>query len=79
MSGELVVIESEREPVPAVVRVLEEALERARAGEIRGVGLVAHTRGRCDATVYTLGEGTIASLVLACERLKHRLLEHSEP
>lgn len=76
--GQLVVVESERTVVPGVVEVLEDALRRARAGEIRAVGVVAHTRGLSDSTVFDLGEGTIASLVLACERLKLRLLAVGE-
>jgi hypothetical protein len=69
----------EPEPVAAVVALLEEMLERARAGEIIGVGVVAACSGRADATSYTIGEGNIASLVLACRRLERRLLDHEEP
>lgn len=76
--ADLVRIDSETAPVPEVVSLLEDALERARRGELRAVGLVAHSRGRCDATSYALGEGTIATLVLACRRLELRLLAHGE-
>jgi hypothetical protein len=68
----------EPEPVAEVVALLEEMLERARAGEIIGVGAAACS-GRADATSYTIGEGNIASLVLACRRLERRLLDHEEP
>jgi hypothetical protein len=40
------------------------------------VGVVAACSGRADATSYTIGEGNIASLVLACRRLERRLLDH---
>lgn len=66
------------EPVPEVVALLEDMLERAKAGEVIGVGVVSACRGRADGTAYALGEGSIASLVLACERLKLRLLMHEE-
>jgi hypothetical protein len=69
----------EPEPVAAVVALLEEVLERARAGEIIGVGVVVACSGRADATSYTIGEGNIASLVLACRRLERRLLDHEDP
>jgi hypothetical protein len=69
----------EPEPVAAVIALLEDALERARAGEIIGVGIVSACSGRAEATSYALGEGSIAALVLACRRLERRLLDHEEP
>ena len=79
MSGPIPLRVAEAEPVAAVVDVLEDMLARAKAGEIIGVGVVAACRGRCDATAYAIGEGTIASLVLANRRLERRLLDHEEP
>jgi hypothetical protein len=35
--------------------------------------------GRCEATAYALGDGGVAALVLATERLKARLLREGEP
>jgi hypothetical protein len=67
------------EPVAAVVELLEHAIERAKAGEIIGVAIAAATTGRCDLTSYALGEGSIATLVLANRRLEQRLLDHEEP
>lgn len=68
----------ETTPVPEVVAILEDALHRARAGEVIGVGLVMACSGRCEATSYALGAGDVATLVLATERLKVRLLAIGE-
>lgn len=69
----------EPEPIAAVVECLEHALDRAKRGEIIGVGLACATTGRCDLTAYVIGEATIATLVLANRRLEQRLLDHEEP
>ena len=58
--------------------VMEDMLERAKRGKIRGVAIAAACDQRSDATVYALGDEGIAPLVLACERVKLRLLEHCE-
>ena len=63
------------EPIADVVALLEDALDRAKRGEVIGVGLVLACDQRADGTVYALGDGDIATLVLGCERLKMRLLE----
>lgn len=68
----------EPEADPRVVALLEEALVRARAGELVSVGLVAQTQGRFELTAYELGDGAIAYLVLACRRLERRLLDLGE-
>lgn len=65
-------------PVPAVVELLSDALRRAHAGEIIGVGLALACTGRTESTTYALGEGSVATLVLATERLKMRLLREGE-
>ena len=62
-------------PVPAVVDALEDLLERAKSGEIRGFAVAASCDAGSDGTTYELGDGGIASLVLAMERLKLRLLD----
>lgn len=64
--------------VPEVVTLLEDALRRAREGEIIGVGLALACTGRAESTAYALGEGGVATLVLATERLKVRLLREGE-
>lgn len=64
----------EPEPVPEVVRLLEETLDRARRGEVIAVALAMGCTGRCDATAYALGASDLGTLVLACERVKARLL-----
>lgn len=65
-------------PVPEVVALLEDMLRRAHAGEIIALGVIAACTGRADASAYALGESDIATLVLACERLKMRLLREGE-
>ena len=64
--------------VPEVVALLQDALQRARDGEIIGVGLALACTGRAESTAYALGEGGVAALVLATERLKMRLLREGE-
>jgi hypothetical protein len=65
-------------PVEEVVSLLREVLARAEAGEVIGVGVAMACAGRCDATTYAVGDGNIATLVLACERMKARLLSVGE-
>lgn len=65
-------------PVPEVVALLEDMLRRAHDGEIIGIGIIAACAGHADATAYALGESNVASLVLACERVKMRLLREGE-
>jgi hypothetical protein len=69
---------AESGPVEEVVALLREVLARAEAGEVIGVGVAMACAGRCDATAYAVGDGNIATLVLACERLKARLLSVGE-
>ena len=69
---------AESGPVEEVVALLREVLARAEAGEVIGVGVAMACAGRCDATAYAVGDGNIATLVLACARLKMRLLIHGE-
>lgn len=65
-------------PVPSVVALLENILERARRGEIIGIIIGAACNRVCDASVFDLGESNIAVLLLAMERAKMRLLQHDE-
>jgi len=65
-------------PVPEVVALLEHMLRRAYDGEIIGLGVIAACTGRADASAYALGDADIATLVLACERIKARLLREGE-
>ena len=69
---------AESGPVEEVVALLREVLTRAEAGEVIGVGVAMACAGRCDATAYAVGDGNIATLVLACERMKARLLSVGE-
>lgn len=70
--------ELEHEPVDEVVMLLEDALRRARSGEVIGVALAMACTGRCDMTAYARGTADLGTLVLATERVKARLLAHEE-
>jgi hypothetical protein len=58
-----------------VVSVLRDALKMAENGEIRAVAVAFHVDRRSTGTVYAIGDGDVAHLVCALERLKMRLLE----
>jgi len=62
------------EPVPAVVRVLEEALEEARAGRIRAVGVFGQMSDGGTMSALALSEGGIDEMNLALDRLKIHML-----
>lgn len=74
--GELIAIELT--PVPGVVGLLEELLERAREGELRSLVVAAGTDMGGTATCYELGDGDVAHLVCAMERAKLRLLTDTD-
>lgn len=61
-------------PVPGVVDLLERALERARAGEIRGIAIATCSTGRTTDTAFDLGDGGVAALYLGVGYLGQRLL-----
>lgn len=68
-------------PDPSVIELLEEALEAARQGKLRAVGLVAALPSSGVATVYTVGSGIKtpwACLITATSVLHRRLLEDYE-
>ncbi len=69
---------SRQGPVPEVIALLEDMLRRAYDGEIIGLGVIAACTGRADASAYALGDADIATMVLACERIKARLLREGE-
>ena len=58
-----------------VVGVLEDMLARAKRGEVRAVALACHLVPTSTSTIYALGDGNVAHLVCALERVKLRLLE----
>lgn len=62
-----------------VIALLEDLLERARAGEIRGIAVAMSCSEACEATTYQLGDATIADLLLPLVRVQQRLLDHREP
>lgn len=63
------------EPVQAVLNALTMATAEALDGKVRGIAIAMTLDAHCEATVYELGDGGVAPLVLACERLKLRLLD----
>ena len=63
-------------PRDDVVEVLAELLERARDGHIRSVAIAWEARGSGTGSAFALGDGDLAHLVCAQERLKLRLLDH---
>lgn len=65
-------------PVPSVVAALQELLERAERGELRGFAMAGAADQNCDFNCYDIGDGNIAVLVLGVERVKARLLSHVE-
>lgn len=77
--GKLIHLAERRaEPRADVVAHLEDLLRRAKAGEVRGIAVAVSADRGCEATSYTIGDGTIAQLVLAVRRLELRLLDHVE-
>ncbi len=62
-------------PVAEVVGQLEDLADRARAGEIIGFAAGVACRERHTASVFVIGESTIADLYLGLERAQLRLLE----
>jgi hypothetical protein len=61
-------------PVPEVVALCRELLERAESGDVIGVAIAAAHRGRATGSSYALGEGTVDQLVCGALRLQTRLL-----
>ena len=62
------------EPHPRVVEVAGELQEHIAAGKVCSLAIVTTLSDRSIATVYALGAGTIADLVLGLEYCKERLL-----
>lgn len=62
------------QPRTEVVEAIEELLADAKSGRIRGYAFVGSLSDHCMATGYELGDGAVADLVCAIERLKLRLL-----
>ncbi|HEX7464107.1 MAG TPA: hypothetical protein VF382_04325 [Actinomycetota bacterium] len=59
-----------------VVKALEDALERAKRGEIRAVGLAFHVAPNDSGSAFEIGDnGDQAHLFIALEILKFRLLK----
>ena len=66
------------QPVPEVVELAERVLEMAKSGDLIALAYAGCHVGRADGSAYALGDGSVASLVLGCERLKLRLLREGE-
>lgn len=61
------------EPVPETIQVLERMLERAKAGEVRSVAMVA-TRGNRDVVTDWSNNNEFFALMGGVDWLKHRML-----
>ena len=63
------------EPVPSVVEMFEELLEKAKEGRIRSAAVALGIKGRYTGTAHDCSDGNLADLIMAIERLKLRLLD----
>ena len=72
--GFLVALQAETHAQADVVDCLRHLLQKAERGDLRAVGVVAQARMSGTSTAYALGDGDMAHLVCAIERLKTRLL-----
>lgn len=62
------------QPDPQTVRMLENLLTDARSGALRSIAIAMVYEGRhTDYCVHT-GDAAIADLLMATERMKHRVL-----
>jgi len=61
-------------PVPEVVDLLEQLLDRARSGDLRSIACAGQSTAAGTYTCHELGDGDLAHLVTAMERSKLRLL-----
>lgn len=64
--------------VPQIVQLLEDALARAKAGEIRSLGLSYVGIGGFATSAYHLGEHRF-TVIGATAWLQKRMLEHQDP
>lgn len=63
------------QPQDDVIAVLREVLARAERGEVRAVAIAVHQSPNETATIYAMGDGDMAHLNLAIDRIKLRLLD----
>jgi len=63
-------------PQQDVIGLLRELLERAERGEVRAVAVAAHAGNEDTGTAFAMGDGNVAHLVCALERLKLGLLNY---
>ncbi len=63
-----------RGPNPQVIELLEDMLERAKSGQIRGIAIATVNRDDCTSTVFELGDGYLAPLTGSVSYLHKRLL-----
>lgn len=64
------------EPVPDVIEICEDLLERAKAGTMIAIAVAAQSASATTTTVYSIGDGDVAHLICAIERVKLRLLDY---
>lgn len=63
---------------PDVVSVARKLLDMCESGEVVGLAIATSHHDGCDGSVYEIGAGNIAVLVLGLERVKARLLDHGQ-
>lgn len=81
MAGEVALREAPKvvalhEPQQDVIGLLRESLARAEAGDIRAIAICVQGSPNTTATTFALGNGDVAHLITACQRLNLRLLDH---
>lgn len=71
----LTVKEFKLTPQPDVTGMFRHMLKLAEAGKIRAAAVAVHADRVDTGSSYALGNGDIAHLVLACQRVIYRLLQ----
>ena len=66
-------VEFQRRPVADVIEAVEDLLEAARRGRVRGVCVAYITDDGCATTAYIPGDGSHAELHWALSCLLHRM------
>lgn len=69
-------VQHRRPPHECVVRCCEDLLRRAREGQVRGLVVGMSTWDGCAAYTWTLGDGSIATLLAAVAYLNEDLVAY---
>jgi hypothetical protein len=63
-------------PRADVIALLEDMLERAKSGQVRGIAISVSTKGDCWGSAYKLGDGGIAHVIAGLVEVQARLLKN---